>query len=286
MDLVHLKNTAVSAALAAGRVIQLHADKEVSVDKKKAGDSYASQVVTEVDKACEAAILDILLPSCTKYDLALLSEETEDDGGRLEKEFFWCIDPMDGTLAFINKHPGYSISIALVAKDGTPYIGVVFDPVTDTLYYAIKGHGAYKNDSPWAIENTNNFLTYVTDRSLKDTPQADHIKRILDRHIEQLHMAEIKEAAGAGSVLNAILVLENGPACMLKLPKKENGGGNIWDFAATACIYEELALPAQNFKGGRLDLNRKDCTFMNHEGIYYTNLYLDEKHFNKSKPGI
>jgi 3'-phosphoadenosine 5'-phosphosulfate (PAPS) 3'-phosphatase len=72
--------------------------------------------------------------------------------------------------------------------------------------------------------------------------------------------------------LNSIMVLENGPACMLKFPKKESGGGSIWDFAATTCIYQELGLAATNFEGGRLDLNRKNSTFMNHEGIFYANL--------------
>ena len=85
-------------------------------------------------------------------------------------------------------------------------------------------------------------------------------------------MNGVKEIAGAGSVLNGILVLENGPACMLKLPKKENGGGCLWDFAATACIYQELGLPATDFGGGRLDLNRKDGSFMNQEGVFYANL--------------
>ena len=59
---------------------------------------------------------------------------------------------------------------------------------------------------------------------------------------------------------------------MLKFPKKENGGGSIWDFAATACIYQELGLTATNFAGGKLDLNRTDGTFMNHEGVFYANL--------------
>ena len=59
---------------------------------------------------------------------------------------------------------------------------------------------------------------------------------------------------------------------MLKRPKQEKGGGSIWDFAATACIYGELGLPATNFEGGPLDLNRKDGTFMNHEGVFYANL--------------
>ena len=274
MDLIQLKNIAVRAALTAGEIIKNHTDKEVAVELKEAGDSYAAQVVTQVDKACEKAILAILEPNCTKYNLALLSEETQDDGSRLEKDFFWCIDPMDGTLAFINNHPGYSVSIALVAKDGKPYIGVVYDPVRETLYHAIHGFGAYKNQTSWKVSNTNDFLTYVTDRTLKNTPQEGKIKSILDNYVKQQGLQGWKELAGAGSVLNAIHVIENGPACMIKLPKKETGGGSIWDFAATACIFEELGLTALNFEGDRLNLNRKTSTFMNDEGIFYSNLNL------------
>ena len=272
MDLSQLSNIAIKAALAAGKIIQQHMNKAISVEKKGGGASYASQVVTAVDIACETAILSHLLPTCAEFELALLSEETEDDGSRFEKDFFWCIDPMDGTLAFINKQPGFSVSIALIAKDGTPYIGVVFDPSTDTLYHAIKGSGAFKNSSPWEIKPTNNHLTYVTDRKLKDTPRVAEIKKILHENIEKLSLNGVKEMAGAGAVLNAILVLENGPACMLKFPKKEIGGGSVWDFAATACIYQELGLSATNFERGRLDLNKRDGTFMNHEGVLYANL--------------
>lgn len=272
MDLLQLTNIAIKAALSAGEVIQKHMNEAVSVEKKKGGTSYASQVVTAVDIACETAILSHLLPTCDEFDLALLSEETEDDGSRFEKDFFWCIDPMDGTLAFINKQPGFSVSIALIAKDGTPYIGVVFDPSTDTLYHAIKGNGAFKNGSPWGIMHTNDHLTYVTDRKLRDTPHAAEIERFLNENVEKLSLKGIHEIAGAGAVLNGIFVLENGPACMLKLPKKESGGGSIWDFAATACIYQELGLPATNFEGGRLDLNRTNGTFMNEEGVFYANI--------------
>ena len=272
MDLSQLTNIAIKAAFAAGKVIQQYIKEDISVELKKGGTSYASQVVTEVDRKCETAILTHLLPTCAEFGLALLSEETEDDGSRFKEDFFWCIDPMDGTLAFINKRPGFSVSIALVAKDGTPYIGVVFNPSTDTLYHAIKGNGAFKNGQPWKIKPTNDHLTYVTDRKLKDTPRAAEIEMLLKEKVAKLNLSGVKEIAGAGAVLNGIYVLENGPACMLKFPKKESGGGSIWDFAATACIYRELGLPATNFEGGKLDLNRKENTFMNHEGAFYANL--------------
>ena len=272
MNLLQLNNIAIKAAISAGRVIQKYVNDDILVEKKKGGSSYASQVVTAVDRECETAILSHLLPSCNAFDLALLSEETEDNGSRFEKDFFWCIDPMDGTLAFINKQPGYSVSIALIAKDGTPHIGVVFDPSTDTIYHAVKGNGAYKNGSPWEIKHTNNHLTYVTDRKLKDTPHAKKIECLLNENVVKFSLNGVKEIAGSGAVLNGILVLENGPACMLKPPKEENGGGSIWDFAATACIYKELDLSATTFDGRRLDLNKIDGTFMNQEGVFYANL--------------
>ena len=272
MNLIHLTNIAIKAVLAAGEVIKEHLNKDVQVEKKEGGNSYASQVVTKVDRACEEVILTQLLPTCTEFDLALLTEETEDDGSRLKKDFFWCVDPMDGTLPFINKKPGFSVAIALLSKDGTPQIGVVYDPSTDTLYHAIKGNGAFKNRKTWEVKTKNDFLTYVTDKKLKDTPQAEKIEKWLHEKAAELNLKDVKEMAGAGSVLNAIYVLENGPACMLKLPKKENGGGSLWDYAATTCMYQELGFTATNYNGGRLDLNRRDSSFMNHEGVFFGNL--------------
>ena len=270
----HLANIAIKAALSAGRIIQEYMNNDIAVEMKRGGTSYASQVVTEVDKACEKAILALLLPTCKAYNIALLSEETEDDGSRFEKDYFWCIDPMDGTLPFINRQPGFSVSIALVGKDGIPHIGVVFDPSTDTLYHAIKGEGAYKHGEAWVIKNTNDHLTYVTDRKLIDTPCATEIKKLLTQKEKQFNLTGIKEISGGGAVLNGILVLENGPACMIKFPKVERGGGSIWDYAATTCIYQELGIAVADFEGERLDLNKDNGAFMNQKGIYYANFTL------------
>ncbi len=271
IDLIQLSEIAIEAARSAGKIIQESMHAEVSVEQKEGGDSLASQVVTEVDRKCEAAILAMLQPTCKAYDLGLLSEETEDDSSRFEKDFFWCIDPMDGTLAFINQHPGFSVSIALLAKDGTPHIGVVYDPSRDITYHAIKGIGAFKNSTPWEINNTNDFFTYVTDRALADTPRVSEIEHMLQEIRQKLNLSGIKEMSGGGAVLNAIHVLENGPACMLKHPKEQPGGGSIWDYAATTCIYRELRLRATNFEGSPLLLNEKSSTFMNEQGVFFSN---------------
>jgi len=276
MNLQQLTEIAIEAALAAGEHIKKYMAEDIAFKEKEGGISYASQVVTKVDKECEDIILSHLLPACETYDLALLTEETEDDRSRFEKDFFWCIDPIDGTLNFINKEPGFSVSIALIAKNGTPTIGVVYDPTTDNLYHATKGNGVFKNGSPWKIQNRNDYLTYVTDKKLKDTPRLEELEALIEKLVNEHGLTEFKEISGGASVMNGIWVLENAPACMIKFPKKETGGGSLWDFAATACIFQELGLEATNFEGGKLDLNRKDGTFMNHQGIFYSNFVTDK----------
>ncbi len=271
MDLNHLTNIAIEAAKSAGKLIQKYMNEEVEVESKEGGENYASQVVTKVDKEAEDVILSYLLPTCAEYDIAMLTEEIEDDGSRFEKDFFWCIDPIDGTLNFIRKEPGFSVSIALVAKDGTPQIGVIYDPNTDTLFHATKGIGVFRNGNRWEIKNSNQHLTYVTDKRLKDTPRLSELEELLQNKVDELGLERFVEMPGGASVMNGIHVLENGPACMIKFPKKEVGGGSIWDFASTACLFQELGLRVTNFDGGKLDLNRKDSTFMHHEGIFYAN---------------
>lgn len=271
MNLIPLKESAINAALAAGKHIKKYLNEDIKFEEKDGGTNYASQVVTKVDKECEDIILSHLVPTCETYNLALLTEETEDDGSRFQKDFFWCIDPIDGTLAFINKEPGFSISIALVSKSGKSVIGVIYDPSTDTLYHGADGHGVFKNEEPWEMNSPNNYLTYVTDKSLSDTPREEELVQLLEDKVNELELEKFEVLQGGGSVLNAINVLRNPPACMIKYPKKEIGGGSIWDFASTACLFQELGLRATNFEGQPLDLNRKDSTFMHHEGIYYEN---------------
>jgi 3'-phosphoadenosine 5'-phosphosulfate (PAPS) 3'-phosphatase len=52
----------------------------------------------------------------------------------LNKDYFWCIDPLDGTLPFIEGLTGYAVSVALVARNGKPLLSAIFLPETMTSY--------------------------------------------------------------------------------------------------------------------------------------------------------
>jgi len=269
MNLGELTQHAVQAALDAGALIRSYQDREVEVLHKEGGDTYASQVVTEVDRKAQDAILRILGPSCEEYEIALLTEESEDDGSRFEKECFWCIDPMDGTLPFIRGEPGYSVSIALVARDGSPMIGVVFDPVHDVLWQATKGQGVRRNAEPWALDASSQELTFTYDRSFKDHSERDRVLRELEGYAYSIGLKKLASTQFGGAVINACHALESAPGCHFKFAKPQEGGGSLWDYAATACLYEEAGAVVGDVHGAPLDLNRPDSTFMNHRGAVY-----------------
>lgn len=272
-DLSTLSKRAIDAALDAGRIIASRSGEPITVMRKEGGDNLASQVVTEVDLLSEAAIIKRLSPSCEEYGIAMLTEESDDDKTRLEAKAFWCIDPIDGTLAFIESTPGYSVSIALVAKSGLPLIGIVYDPVTKTLYSAVRGQGAFLNGKPWSLDDhssdKNKALTLVCDRSLDEASHFPQVLQHFEAIAEKMGLKGVRTVHKRGAVMNACRVLESGPACYFKFPKLDDGGGSLWDFAATACIFNELGSIATDFHGEALELNRAESTFMNHGGVMF-----------------
>ena len=143
-DLSDLLSLAITAAERAGAHIQSMVGRHGETKSKVAGGTPASQVVTDVDFHAQRLILDTLRNSIEQFQLGLLTEECEDDSSRFECDYFWCIDPLDGTLPFVEGSPGYSVSIALVSREGKPVIGVIRDPVNGETFHALGGLGAFK----------------------------------------------------------------------------------------------------------------------------------------------
>ena len=278
MDLQSLAETAVAAARSAGRIISQSSNQEIEVEHKDGGHTYASQVVTEVDRKAQDAILETLNLSCDEHDFALLTEESEDDHSRFQKDYFWCIDPLDGTLPFTKKEPGYSVSIALVSKCGKPQIGVVYDPVHDVLWEAAIGMGVKKNNQPWMMNSNSDVLTFTYDRSFEKHPERQRVLDELNSYAQAIGLTKVHATQYGGAVINACHALESAPGCHFKFAKPEEGGGSIWDYAATACLFEQAGASVSDVYGDALDLNRSDSTFMNHRGaVYATDASLASK---------
>lgn len=132
-------NIAVKAARRGASVVQ-HAFVKldgISIEKKD-NDS----IVTEVDRAAEAAIIEVILDAYPTH--TILAEESGYHANQ-EEDYQWVIDPLDGTTNFIHGHPHYAISIALIYKGQTQQ-AVVYNIQRNQLFTATRGNGAYLDD--------------------------------------------------------------------------------------------------------------------------------------------
>ncbi len=276
-----LCDTAIKAAQEAGRWIEKFDQHSLQPRFKDAGSSEASQVVTEVDIRSEEIIRQRLQKISESLDIAFVGEESSPSNSlltnssfsneRFDKTHFWCVDPLDGTLHFAEGRPGYAVSIALVEQSGKPLIGVVYDPANQVLLHAIDGQGCYRNFTLFSkAEHRSNSLVVYADSSFKMHNEYESTVTTFERCAKTLNLEDITIVYGNGAVKNACQVLDSSQSCYVKLPKKEDGGGSIWDYAATACIAYEAGVWVSNIHGQPLELNRRESTFMNHEGVIFS----------------
>ena len=291
IQLQGLRHIAIEAAQEAGQWIEQVDRTKLSREFKDAGSTDASQLVTQVDIASEEIIRNRLPSVSGNFDIAFLGEEsslsTSDDAqDRFEKPYFWCVDPLDGTLPFTQGRSGYAVSIALLDQSGTPLIGVVYHPSSKTILHAIQGQGTNLAKLQSSIGDrslggytlggytlkpdcTLNQLTVYADASFKAHPSYHSAIAAIESCAHKLGLSSIDFVYGNGAVVNACKVINSKHALYLKLPKKEQGGGSVWDFAATACIANEAGAWVSDIDGQPLMLNRRGSTFMNQSGIVY-----------------
>lgn len=275
LPLKQLCAVAMQAARDAGEYIQSTDRSLLQRQFKDAGSSAASQLVTEVDFASETIIRDCLRASCEQWDIAFVGEEsaqtaTENTAERLLKPYHWSVDPLDGTLFFVEGNPGYAVSIALVDQSGNTLIGVVYDPVSASMIYAIKEQGAYRDQMPIRrAASVSTSLVVFADASFSTHEKYSHALNVVNDYAQISGLDRVELINGSGAVKNACRVLEHSDACYFKLAKPEEGGGSIWDFAATACIVAEVGGWVSDIHGKPLALNPNGSTFMNDQGVLY-----------------
>ena len=133
-------NIAVKAARKAGQIINR---ASLDVDKLRVDVKQQSDYVTEVDRAAEAAILDVLREAYPSY--GILAEESGLAGTSADSEYQWIIDPLDGTTNFLHGVPLFAVAIAL-ERNQEIVASVIYNPIMDELYTAEKGGGAWLSD--------------------------------------------------------------------------------------------------------------------------------------------
>lgn len=225
------------AAVKAGKVVLKIYDSGEFTSFQKDDDSP----VTTADYKANEVIMDILREETP--DIPIMSEET--DIGSLEERQtwsrYWLIDPIDGTQEFIARSGDFAVNIALI-ENNVPVLGVIYWPTGETLYSALKGHGAFK-ECP--VENKQIYV-----RSLNapdDDPVIIAISRRQPREkvISSLNENRVYQTLPAGSCsLKACFIAEGKADVFLRV-----GVTGEWDTGASQCIVVEAGgkILAHNF---------------------------------------
>ena len=186
--------------------------------------------VTEAD----IAINNFLIKELSKYDYPILSEEVEDNFERRENaDFFWIIDPLDGTSDFVRNTGEFSIMIGLVDNVGQSVLGVVFAPKLDEMYWAEKNKGAYLCQS--GLDLKFHQKIQVSKKSLKNgkiLTSRNHLGEYEQQIAKKYNMKQIP----AGSAGLKICWIARGDA-ELYINSSDKSG--LWDTCAADIILSE-----------------------------------------------
>jgi 3'(2'), 5'-bisphosphate nucleotidase len=188
--------------------------------------------LTEADTLANKIICEALMAHFPM--VPILSEETKAAPyeERKEWEYYWCVDPIDGTKEFIKKNGQFTVNIALIHKN-IPVLGVVYAPAMKQLYAAKKEEGAYKQNFDISNAKTKlplhvkDSMVVVASKSHR-SPQTQHFIEILSKTYPNLQIDS------KGSSLKLCMVAEGSANIYPRIaPTME------WDTAAAHAIVLE-----------------------------------------------
>jgi 3'(2'), 5'-bisphosphate nucleotidase len=188
IDIAHLINLAKRAALQAGiAILDVYSSEDFGVEMKS-----DQSPLTLADKAAHTIISSQL----EETGLPILSEEGSDIPYEERKnwDYFWLIDPLDGTKEFIKRSGEFTVNIALV-RSHVPIAGVIYAPTSNILYYGSKETGVYKIDNGKQIR-----LSFIPKkRTLEELLQKEQITVVASKsHMNEETRSFINQFRNAG----------------------------------------------------------------------------------------
>lgn len=213
--------------------------------------------VTLADKKADELIRQVISAAYPTH--AFLTEESSDDKSRLENDYVWIVDPVDGTKDFVAKNNEFTTNVALAYKHEV-VVGVVLVPASGELYYATKGNGSIyqkKNHiKKIHVNSKTKGLTVLTSRF--------HVNEAELATIEK-HRDKIKRRKTFGSAIKPCRIARG----LAEISYRLSSGTKEWDTAASQIIVEEAGGIFVKPNGERILYNREDV--YNREGYVVAN---------------
>lgn len=232
-----VRQTAFAAARKAGSILRERLGKIKAVDYKS-----AFNIVTDVDKQSEDAVISILKSEFPDHQI--LAEETGAHKASTAKR--WLIDPLDGTTNYAHGYPFFCVSIGF-EDAGVMQFGVVFNPISEELFWAERGQGAYLNDKRITVSANKTLATSLLVTGFPPDTQTAKISNMAEfaRITDMSH--GVRRDGSAALDLSFVACGRFDGFWELKLAP--------WDLAAGTLIVREAGGTVSNLTGGPFDMS-------------------------------
>ncbi|MEA1898563.1 MAG: 3'(2'),5'-bisphosphate nucleotidase CysQ, partial [Bacteroidota bacterium] len=184
--------------IAGDAIMEVYGRSDFSIEMKE-----DNSPLTLADKTSNSIIVD----GIKDFGIPVLSEEGSEISWEIRKDWerYWLIDPLDGTKEFIKRNDEFTVNIALMEKN-IPILGVVYLPVLKCLYFALKGHGAYRLEQVEQVDLNVEFEQILNNSTrLPDQRKGEGIKVVASRsHLSQETEVFIKELKGKGEKIDLV----------------------------------------------------------------------------------
>lgn len=232
----HIREIAFRAAKEAGALLRERVGKIRNIDYKS-----AFNIVTDVDRESEQLIVGMLNEHFPND--AILGEESGAHEASSERR--WIIDPLDGTANYSHGYPFFSVSIGF-EDQGQMRLGVVYNPISDELFWAEHGKGAYLNQQPIKVsEHTRLGTCLLATGFPADTATAKMSNIVQFSKVTDLSMG-VRRDGSAALDLSFVACGRLDGFWELKLAQ--------WDLAAGTLIVREAGGMVTNPSGGPFDI--------------------------------
>lgn len=247
-DYSALLDLAKQAAIDAGEAILSVYDAGDYESYEKSDESP----VTSADYLANDIIVKVL--EAATPDIPIMSEERKIESLDERKlwERYWLIDPIDGTQEFIARSGDFAVNIALV-ENNQPVIGVIFWPPGQTLYYASKGQGAFKES---AEENKQIHVRKLDDPLESVVMIAISRRQSREKVMSRMSAKRVYQTLPLGSCsLKSCFIAEGKADVFMRL-----GVTGEWDTGASQIIVREAGGDILDVEFERLTYNERDIT--------------------------
>lgn len=224
---------AKQAASEAGKIVKKYYQSELILHNK----GHFTNFATKADLEAEQKIIQILTKNFPGHNI--IAEES----GSVNKgsEYTWAIDPIDGTIPFVDGIPVFGVSIGIL-RDKKPIIGVINMVATGEVYWAIEGKGAFLNGKKIRVRKESNLEKSTIGLELGHAGRITKLDRLWRPIVEKVRYVYLYGA----SVAILCYVAKGSVDAYIQQ-------ANIWDLAAGVVLITEAGGKVTDFSGKEPD---------------------------------